>query len=65
MSIRKWFFFNEGFPNEVMQQFPVTWAWLLIMAASCLSITLLLEAAIGPGEAAVRGGGSGTGTLRI
>ena len=43
----------------------VTWAWLLIMAASCLSITLLLEAAIGPGEAAVRGGGSGTGTLRI
>ena len=51
--------------NEVLQQFPVTWAWLLIMAASCLSITLLLEAAIGPGEAAVRGGGSGTGILRI
>ena len=43
---------------------PVTWAWLRIMAASCLSITLLLEAAIGPGEAADRGG-SGTGTLGI
>ena len=50
--------------NEVIQQFPGTWAWLLIMAASCFSITLLLWAAIGPGEAADRGG-SGTGTLRI
>ena len=40
-----------------------TCAWLLFIAASCRSITLLLEAAIGPSDVTIDTGGSGTGSL--